>query len=159
MAGIIDRYIDESRSIPEARLKPWGMQVWAIVGYLRGRHANAEEVAKEYDIPLEAAQAVLQYYKKHKRLIDGRLAMNEDPPPLEEPLAGYIDQSWGAGDARLKPWGVQVWAIIGYLKAAKGDEEWVAGGYEIPVEAVRAAQAYYKRHKDVIDARLAMNDY
>jgi len=156
--NLINEYIDESDSIPEARLKPWGIHVWAIAGYLQAYDRDVEAVANAYDIPLEAAGAAIQYYKKHKRLIDGRLAMNEEPPPLEGPLAEYIDQSWGVADARLKRYGVQVWAIIGYLKAANANEEWVAGGYEIPVEAVRAARAYYKKHKDVIDARLAMND-
>ena len=69
----------------------------------------------------------------------------------------YIDDSSGVADARLKPWGMHAWAVIGYLKAAGGDEEWVAGGYDVPVEAVQAAQAYYKKHKALIDARLTMN--
>lgn len=69
----------------------------------------------------------------------------------------YIDESWGVADARLKPWGTHVWAVIGYLKAAGGDVEWVAGGFDVPTEAIQAARAYYKRHKALIDARLAMN--
>lgn len=155
----ISDYIDESDSIPEARLKPWGIHVWAIAGYLPVYDGDVEAIARAYDIPVEAAQAAVRYYKKHKHLINGRLAMNDDPPPLKGALADYIDQGWGVADARLKASGVQVWAIIGYLKAAQGDEEWVAGGYDIPVEAVRAARAYYKKHKAAIDARLAMNDY
>ena len=33
----------------------------------------------------------------------------------------------------------------------------IAEGYEIPADAVRAALAYYDRHRAVIDARLLLN--
>lgn len=59
----------------------------------------------------------------------------------------------GPADARLRTYGVSVWAIIGYLEAVHGDLARVAADYDIPLEAVQAAQAYYRRHKAVIDAR------
>ena len=61
--------------------------------------------------------------------------------------------------AALNATGVAVWAIVGYWRvAAGGDEEQVAADYEVPVEAVRAALAYYRRHREAIDAHLAAND-
>lgn len=56
-------------------------------------------------------------------------------------------------DARLRTYGISVWAIIGYLEAVHDDLARVAADYDIPLDAVRAALAYYRRHKAVIDAR------
>jgi uncharacterized protein (DUF433 family) len=72
----------------------------------------------------------------------------------------YIDPStyeFGKADARLRDHGVSVWALIGYWMAVNGDIHQVAADYEIPLEAARAAFAYYKQHKHVIDARLTLN--
>ena len=63
----------------------------------------------------------------------------------------------GAGNVRLREFGVHVWAIIGYLQGYDGDMEHVARAFDIPVEAVRAAQAYYDRHPEVIEARMDAN--
>ncbi len=61
-------------------------------------------------------------------------------------------------EVRLKDYGVHVWALIGYLQIPGADIERVAADYDVPVEAVHAAHAYYQRHKDLIDARLAQNN-
>jgi uncharacterized protein (DUF433 family) len=50
-----------------------------------------------------------------------------------------------------------VWTLIGYWKAANGDVERVAADYRVPVSAVEAAVAYYKRNKAVIDGKIAAN--
>jgi uncharacterized protein (DUF433 family) len=64
----------------------------------------------------------------------------------------------GAAYARLRDYGTPVWALIGYLGgAAAGDVEQAAADYGIPGEAVRAALAYYARHKALIDAKLLLN--
>jgi uncharacterized protein (DUF433 family) len=64
----------------------------------------------------------------------------------------------GAAYAYLKDYGPSVWALIGYLGGdAAGDVERVAADYEVPAEAVRAALAYYARHKALIDAKLLLN--
>ena len=82
--------------------------------------------------------------------------------PLEDDklIEKWIEpDQWKAGaeDARIKTYGMNVWAIMGYLKMRDGDPVNVAEGYEIPVEAVKAAIAYYRRHKHEIDCRLARN--
>ncbi len=60
----------------------------------------------------------------------------------------------GPAGARLVEYGVPVWVLIGCLHVAEGDASRVASDYEVPCEYVEAAQAYYKRHKSAIDARL-----
>lgn len=59
----------------------------------------------------------------------------------------------GPGNARLRGSKVPVWAIVGYLRAVP-DANQVAKDYEIPIEDVRAAQAFYRRFAFDIDARL-----
>ena len=78
----------------------------------------------------------------------------------ERLIARYIEPNPhrpGLDEAWLKDYGVSVWALVGYLEAASGDVARVAADYELPREAVDAALAYYRRHKPVIDARLAAN--
>jgi uncharacterized protein (DUF433 family) len=76
-------------------------------------------------------------------------------------IAKYVEPNPhrpGADEARIRGYGISVWAIIGYLDS--GDDEELAAiarGFRIPVEVVRAAIAHYRRHKKVIDNRLAAN--
>ena len=76
-----------------------------------------------------------------------------------ELITRYIElnpQRPGIDRARLKDYGVSVWALIGYLKQATGgDIARVAADYDVPIEAVEAALAYYRRHPAAIDARIA----
>ena len=62
-----------------------------------------------------------------------------------------------AAEARLKDSKISVWAIIGHLGGDDGDLQQAADDYDIPVEAVEAAVAYYRQHRAAIDARLAQN--
>ena len=81
--------------------------------------------------------------------------MNDD-----ELIARYIEANPhrpGADEARLVERGVSVWATIGDYLAADGDLEQVMRDYALSREAVKAALAYYRRHKDIIDNRLAAN--
>lgn len=75
-------------------------------------------------------------------------------------IARYIEENPtkpGSADARLIGYGVPVWALIGYLPAVGGQARKVAADYDLPVEAVEAALAYYEQHRAVIDARIAAN--
>lgn len=61
----------------------------------------------------------------------------------------------GRDRAQVKDAGVEVWALVGYYQGgAEGDIERVAHDYDIPVDAVRAALAYYASEKNLIDAWL-----
>jgi uncharacterized protein (DUF433 family) len=64
----------------------------------------------------------------------------------------------GPADARLKDWGIELWALLSYLdRAVAGNVAQAAADYEIPVEAVEAARAYYRRHRQPLDARIAIS--
>jgi uncharacterized protein (DUF433 family) len=67
----------------------------------------------------------------------------------------------GPADARLRDSGVPLWALISYLQRAVGGEvAQAAEDYAVPVEAVEAALAYYQQseqHRQLIDARIALN--
>ena len=74
----------------------------------------------------------------------------------------YIDREWdrypgGRADARLKGYGVPVWALIGHMGGIEEDPARTARDYQLPVEAVEAALAYYRRYRPYIDAHLLLN--
>lgn len=78
----------------------------------------------------------------------------------EERIARYIELNPnrpGLDEARIVDYGIAVWALIGYLRAAGGDAARVAADYAVPPEVVEAAQAYYRRHPALIDARIDAN--
>jgi uncharacterized protein (DUF433 family) len=63
----------------------------------------------------------------------------------------------GGENARLREYGVPVWALIGHARATGRDAAAVAGDYDVPQEAVEAALAYYEQHRSQIDTRIAAN--
>ena len=63
----------------------------------------------------------------------------------------------GIGDARVAGYGVHVWALVGHLETVDGDISRVARDYCLPIEVVEAALAYYRQHREIIDARRAAN--
>ncbi|MCA1666583.1 MAG: hypothetical protein LC793_04120 [Thermomicrobia bacterium] len=42
------------------------------MGYLRGTNADTRQVASDYDLPAEAVEAAMAYYRQHQSLIDRR---------------------------------------------------------------------------------------
>ncbi len=82
------------------------------------------------------------------------------PAQDEQLIEQYIElnphKPWLA-EARLKDYGIAVWALVGYLLAVEGNVDRVAADYEIPRKAVDVALAYYHRHRALIDARIAAN--
>ncbi len=80
--------------------------------------------------------------------------------PAEPDLTIALDPNRpGLQRARLVEYGIPVWALIGYM-ADVDDEaavERTAHDYRIPVEAVRAAVAFYREHTCAIDTLLATN--
>lgn len=78
----------------------------------------------------------------------------------DELIRFYIEPNpWqpGVEEARLAKLGVAVWALVAHFHAGDDDAERVARDYDLPDEAVRAALAYYRRHKAAIEARMAAN--
>jgi uncharacterized protein (DUF433 family) len=77
---LIARYIvphPTKMGVDQAVLAVYGVSVWALVGYLRGTDATVERVAAEYDLPIEAVEAAMVYYRRHRSLIDSRIAVND----------------------------------------------------------------------------------
>lgn len=72
-------------------------------------------------------------------------------------LDHYIDPNADPAEARLRGYGVPIWALIGHLPMVDGDVGRLADDYDLPQEAAEAALAYYARHREVIDARLLLN--
>ena len=56
-----------------------------------------------------------------------------------------------------REYSVSVWSIIGHLRAVGGEVARIATDYALPCEAVEAAIVYYRRYKNLIDARIAAN--
>ena len=78
-AALIERYVEPSPHKPgeaEARLRDYGVSVWALVEYWYGVDFDKAAVARDYELPPEAVDAALAYYKAHKALIDARIALN-----------------------------------------------------------------------------------
>jgi uncharacterized protein (DUF433 family) len=68
----------------------------------------------------------------------------------------YIEPAASPADAWISGYGVDIWALIAYLRVVDGDIDQVAKAYDLPREAVEAALAYYSQHEKVIDARLML---
>jgi uncharacterized protein (DUF433 family) len=78
----------------------------------------------------------------------------------EELISQHVERhpiKRGIADARLREFGTPIWALAGYYLGMGCDIERVAADYDLPIEAVVAALAYYRRHKAVIDARIDAN--
>jgi uncharacterized protein (DUF433 family) len=76
---LIEKWIEPDPWKPwpdEARVKKYGMNVWAIIGYLGGEDGDIEDVARAYDVPAEVIEAAVAYYRRHKGIIDYRLGRN-----------------------------------------------------------------------------------
>jgi hypothetical protein len=58
------------------------------------------------------------------------------------------------GDYRVKEYGTHVWALIGLLSGNDWDVEETARDYEMPVEAVEAAVAFYHKYPAAINVRI-----
>lgn len=78
---LIERYIDpEWDRYPggraDARLRDSGVPVWALVGQLQVLDDNVDQLAADYEIPREAVDAALAYYRRNKAYVDARLLLN-----------------------------------------------------------------------------------
>jgi uncharacterized protein (DUF433 family) len=119
----------------EVLLKPYGQSIRAIIGQLLGSDGDLNRIrANNEDDEVTDDDPLIQTYI--------------EPNPNKS----------GADEVRIRGYGTSVWAIIGYLDS--GDEKELAAiahGFQIPLEAVQAAVEYYRRHKAIIDNRLAAN--
>ncbi len=69
--------LDQLRPGPQgARLREYGVPVWVLIGYWQGSDYDANVVARDFDLPLEAVEMALAYYRLHPAPIDARIAVN-----------------------------------------------------------------------------------
>lgn len=79
-----------------------------------------------------------------------------------ELIERYIDQDWerypgGRADARLKDYGVPVWALVAHLHATGDNLDQLARDYHLPRGVVDGALAFYRQNQPYIDARILLN--
>ncbi|HEY8743982.1 MAG TPA: hypothetical protein VIU62_12825 [Chloroflexota bacterium] len=75
-------------------------------------------------------------------------------------IAQYVEDDvrrFGPAQARPRTSGVEVWVLVAQLPAMDHDVARLAVAYGLPIAAVQAAMAYYRRHKELIDAQIALN--
>lgn len=72
-------------------------------------------------------------------------------------VTAYIEQhprKRDPAEARLVRTGTPVWSLIGYLIGVNWDREKTARDYDIPLEALDAAIAYYHAHEADLQPRI-----
>ena len=90
--ALIARWIEQNPHLPgvaDARIRDYGVPVWALVGQVRVVGGGPAQVAADYQIPEDAVEAALAYYAQHKAVIDDRIAANLPPrfaPPVDRPF-------------------------------------------------------------------------
>lgn len=99
---------------------------------------------------------------KSSKLVSKRGRYGAHRLPGEDGIMGYdadkfIAPMYSPAEARLRDSGVSVWAIVESLRLMEGARERVVADFDISLEALDAALAYYERHKDVIDAKITLN--
>ena len=78
--GLIERYIEPNPYLPVAngaRLRDYGVSVWALVAYYQAAGRDIDRVAADYEVPREAVEAALAYYRQHQASIDARIAEHD----------------------------------------------------------------------------------
>ena len=61
----------------DARVKEYGTPVWSLVAYSDVVKGDMNRVAADYELPEEAVEAAMAYYRQNKAVIDARLLLNE----------------------------------------------------------------------------------
>ena len=80
---LIARYIEphpakEGKSNYRLKVEYNGYPVWAVMGDLFAGIMTPEEIAREYEIPREALDAVILYYLRHRASIDAKVVLNTE---------------------------------------------------------------------------------
>jgi hypothetical protein len=60
----------------DVRVREYGVHVWALIGHAKATGRSAADVAGDYEIPVEAAEAAFAYYEQHQAIIDARIEAN-----------------------------------------------------------------------------------
>jgi uncharacterized protein (DUF433 family) len=78
---LIQEYIDPDwdrypAGRADARLREYGVSVWTLIGHLRAIGGDVDQLAADYELPHEAVEAALAYYRQNKDYVDARLLLN-----------------------------------------------------------------------------------
>ncbi|CAA9549369.1 MAG: hypothetical protein AVDCRST_MAG18-168 [uncultured Thermomicrobiales bacterium] len=84
-----------------------------------------------------------------KREADALIARYIEPYPDDPRIEEYR--------LREEEHGYPVWSVIGSLAPDGENTAQVAQDYDISLDALEAARAFYARHKEALDDRLAAN--
>lgn len=68
----------QQRGRAEACVIQGWVPVWALIGYLPAVDGDIAAVARDYDLPREAVEAALAYYRENRDAIDARLLLNDE---------------------------------------------------------------------------------
>ena len=82
-ADLIRQYLEFNPHKPgldEVWFKDEGVPVWALIGYLQAAEGDIDRVAKDYEVPREAVEAAIAFYRLHHVVIDNRIAANAGEP-------------------------------------------------------------------------------
>ncbi len=80
--GLLTNHIhfDPAESgVDQARVVPADVPVWVIVAQLEGAEGNVAQVAEDYELPREAVEAAIIFYRRNRAAIDARRAENRLP--------------------------------------------------------------------------------
>lgn len=82
--AFIAKYIEKDPQRPwsgSERLIDYHTPLWALIGYYHhAANGDVAQVARDYEVPEEAVEAALAFYRSHgsvKSVIDGHIAANE----------------------------------------------------------------------------------
>ena len=78
---LIERYFDadwdsDGWSRAEARLRDYGVSVAGLIINRRVNGYSLDELAESFDLPREAVDAAMAYYRKNKKYVDARVLLD-----------------------------------------------------------------------------------
>lgn len=77
--GLIGRYVEAdplALGPSEAQIVDHGVAVWALITHLAATDNDKAETAADYDLEVDAVEAAVRYYCRHRALIDARILLN-----------------------------------------------------------------------------------
>jgi uncharacterized protein (DUF433 family) len=80
--ALLDSYIHFDPAEPgvdQARVAPADVPVWVIVAQLEGADGDITQVAEDYELPQEAVEAAMIFYRRNRAAIDARRTENRLP--------------------------------------------------------------------------------
>jgi uncharacterized protein (DUF433 family) len=174
--ALIARYIepDDGLSPPDrAWVVDSSFHVKTVIRQLQLEDWDVEAVAKRFEFPVGAVRASAAFYARHKDFLDARVLV-EDASHLDwETIDAkrsthgddwmwkhldFLDGMRTPYEARMAATGARLRTVVRQLKMDDGDIDRVAQSRDLSVEAIRAAIAYYERHKELIDAKILVED-